>query len=153
MEIYDTVKAFEYRFFLNEIRSMNKVKKRTKINLTYNSLLYLEMIYHTEECTVSQISNLLDVAKSSVTLKVNELVKLGLVTRNQSAKDSRVYWLKLTDKGHEYRSTFDMAKDYGIRKVEESCTKEEIASFCKVMDLYIEHYYKHLGDEADGKYN
>ena len=45
------------------------------------------------ECTVSTLANTLHITKSAVTIKVNELERLGMVTKTRSETDRRVIQL------------------------------------------------------------
>ena len=67
--------------------------------LTYNSILYLDIISAKNgEYTASNIADLLQVSRPSVTQKINELESAGYITKSQSDKDKRVFYLSVTDK-------------------------------------------------------
>lgn len=144
MNIKDILENFEYRFLINELRTMSKLKQKIDLKITYNSMLYLQIISHTKKCTVSFIADKLDIAKSSVTLKVNELLKNGLIEKHRDEEDRRVFFICLTEKGREVSKVFDIATDISVKEVESKFSKEEIESFCKVMGTYINHYYEEL---------
>lgn len=144
MGIKDTVVDLEYKFVINELRTMNKLKNKANIKFTYNSLLYLQMIYHTPKCTVSHIAEKLDIAKSSVTLKINELVKNKLIEKTRDNMDRRVFYISLTEKGNEVIYVFESATNEASREIEENFSNEEINSFCKIMNTYINSYYSKL---------
>lgn len=67
--------------------------------ITYNSLLYLDIIRAKNgEYTASNIADLLHVSRPSVTQKINELESTGYITKSQSKKDKREFYLSVTDK-------------------------------------------------------
>ncbi len=127
-----------YNIILNELRMMNE--NRLYHNITYNSLLYLDLISYTENCTVSFLADVLHVAKSSVTLKVNELMKQGLVEKKQSEHDRRVYYLTVRPEILEEFKKLDRATDYAVKQVQKQYVPEEIDRFCEMLDAFSSHY-------------
>ena len=87
MDLKKACDQFYLDLIINELRLMNSTN--TSNNITYNSLLYLDIIGYKKNCTVSYIADVLNVAKSAVTLKVKELEKMGLVKKTQSEEDKR----------------------------------------------------------------
>ncbi|MEG2923420.1 MAG: MarR family transcriptional regulator, partial [Oscillospiraceae bacterium] len=77
MTIANAVNQFYFDMNLNELRLMAKSKVFPAI--TYNSLMYLDIIAYKDNCTVSFLADAFNVAKSAVTLKINELIRQGLV--------------------------------------------------------------------------
>lgn len=127
-----------YNIVLNELRMMNK--NTLYHNITYNSLLYLDLISYTENCTVSFLASVLRVAKSSVTLKVNELIKQGLVEKKQSEHDRRVYFLTVRSEIlHEFKK-LDQATNYAVQQVEKQYAPKEIERFCEMLDAFSNNY-------------
>lgn len=123
---------------------MNSSKLDNKI--TYNSLLYLELIEATENCTVSYIANALNIAKSSVTLKVKELQKLGLVEKKQSEQDRRTYYLTITHQAEDLFKVYNLSLDNAVAEIEEQYTKEDIQKFNEIL-LVLTRHFKSLVDE------
>jgi DNA-binding MarR family transcriptional regulator len=90
----DSMNYFYYRNSINELRTLHGGDYSPE--LTYNSMLYLNIIAGTEDCTVSKLADMLLVSRSAVTIKVNELFKHGFVEKRQSSEDGRVWLIKLT---------------------------------------------------------
>ena len=76
--------------------------------LSYNSILYINVMEQMKECTVSKIADALKITKSAVTLKINELVKQGVVIKKQSEKDKRVYYLELSPHMEQVLGIYEM---------------------------------------------
>ena len=88
MDLRKSLDKFYYSTALCDLRLMNK--QFVDENITYNSLLYLELIFTMNgKCTASQIADLLHISKPAVTLKINELIRKGLVTKEPDPKDRR----------------------------------------------------------------
>lgn len=144
MNLTNNIIKFYQNYILNELKLMNSSKLDNKI--TYNSLLYLELIEATENCTVSYIANALNIAKSSVTLKVKELQKLGLVEKKQSEQDRRTYYLTITHQAEDLFKVYDLSLDNAVTEIEEQYTKEDIQKFNEIL-LVLTRHFKSLVDE------
>lgn len=59
-----------------------------------------------EQVTMSELSERMQLAKSTLTRKADHLVKKGLVERVNSAEDRRVVQLQLTEQGRLMRAAF-----------------------------------------------
>lgn len=73
--------------------------QRAKVNLGEHLHLTLAMLGTGQPLRVSDLANLLDVERSTVSRRVTELVELGLVTRSVDPDDRRAAVLKLTKSG------------------------------------------------------
>lgn len=88
MELRRALDSFYYSTALCDLRLMNR--QFIDENITYNSLLYLELIYAMDgRLTASKIAEMLCVSKPAVTLKINELIRQGLVVKTPDPKDRR----------------------------------------------------------------
>ncbi|MDR0861878.1 MAG: MarR family winged helix-turn-helix transcriptional regulator [Oscillospiraceae bacterium] len=125
MTFSEAMNYFYFRASILELRALN-VSDYT-LGISYHSMLYLNVIASIENCTVSRLAELMQITKSGATLKVNDLVKHGFVTRTQSAEDGRVFFLTLTPKIAEVYEKFnnmgaDMERDlqakYSAREME-----------------------------------
>lgn len=138
MNPIEAIDRLYYNIILNELRMMNE--SRLYDNITYNSLLYLDLISYTENCTVSFLADALHVAKSSVTLKVNELIKQGLVEKTQSDKDKRFFYLTVRSEISEEFQKLDQATNYAVGQVQKQYSSEEIERFCEMLETFSSHY-------------
>lgn len=129
------------RFYLDIIISELRFANTSTINhLTHNSLLYLDIINYTENCTVSYIAHALHVAKSAVTLKVKELEKLGLVEKIQSKEDKRVFYLKVNETLVEEYKEYDRILYKALDEIEEIYSPEDVRMFCGMLDVINRHF-------------
>lgn len=130
MRIKKALKQLYYSLALNELHLMNDT---CTPNISYNSLLYLDLIELKPGCTVSQLAEMLGISKSAVTLKVNELMSQGLVKKTQSSEDRRVNYLSVTEQvALEYRS-YDRRLTQAIQKIEANHTRQEIDLFVRML--------------------
>ena len=105
MDLVKEINDFYYHMALYELQVMNGNDYYN--GLSYNSLLYINVMEQMEECTVSKMADVLKITKSAVTLKINELVKQGVVVKKQSEKDKRVYFLELSPHMEQIVGVYD----------------------------------------------
>ncbi|MED3728381.1 MarR family winged helix-turn-helix transcriptional regulator [Priestia filamentosa] len=138
MELMHAVDKFYYEWILKSLRSMNK--ENAYKDLTYNSLLYLEIILYNENCTPSFLADTLHVARSAVTVKVNELVSKGLVIKTPSKTDKRVSYLKASSEVAEDYKRIDKSLLAAVKEIEETYSQAEIRAFTEMLEIMQKHY-------------
>jgi DNA-binding MarR family transcriptional regulator len=102
LSVDDVVHVAEFRAALRRfLRRSERTARRS--GLTPQRHLLLLMIKGapdgTEQSTVTELSDRLQLAQSTVTELVRRAEEAGLLTREQSASDARVAHLRLSDEG------------------------------------------------------
>ena len=137
MDLKKTVNRFYFDMVVNELRLANYNSYQS---VTYNSLLYLDIIAYKEKCTVSYIADILHVAKSAVTLKVKELEKLGLVKKIQSSEDKRVHYLEVNETLLEEYKAYDRVLNGALDEVEKKYSAAELKILFDMLDTINRHF-------------
>lgn len=132
MKLIDEVNNFYYKMSLYELKIMNEGDYYNK--LSYNTILYLNVISLTENCTVSKLAEALNITKSAVTLKVNEMIKQNLIVKEQSQEDKRVFYIKLSPEMEKAISIYNRIFEKIEKKVMERYTPEELNTFIKILN-------------------
>jgi len=101
---------------------------------TLRQLYYIELIDKNEGISVSQISKALDVKKSTVSIAINQLINLGIVTKIQSDTDKRFYFIQLTSKGKGIMKMHKQIHEDTIKKILKILNPEEVESFIKLVN-------------------
>ncbi|UEX90097.1 MarR family winged helix-turn-helix transcriptional regulator [Staphylococcus ratti] len=70
--------------------------------LNVTEFAVLELLYNRGEHTIQQIKKRILIASSSTTYVISNLEKKGYIKRRSDAKDKRVSYASLTDKGHSF---------------------------------------------------
>ncbi|WP_025785306.1 MarR family winged helix-turn-helix transcriptional regulator [Sporosarcina sp. D27] len=138
MKLIHALDEFYYEQILKSLREMNH--KKVYGNLSYNSLLYMEVILYNENCTASFLADTLHVARSAVTVKVNELVSKGIVTKTPSVTDKRVNYLNVTPKIVEDYKRMDHSLTQAIAEIEDRFSSAEISSFVDMLGIIRKYY-------------
>lgn len=97
-------------------------------------LYYIELIDKHEGISVSEISKTLELKKSTISIAINQLIELEIVTKIQSNTDKRVYFLKLTSKGKNIMKLHKQVHKNTIKKIINILNPSEVESFIKIVD-------------------
>ena len=146
MNLKKALDSFYYSTALCNLRLMNE--KFVDENITYNSLLYLELIFTMNgECTVSRIADLLNISRPGVTLKVNELIKQGLVTKTPDPNDRRKNYLTVNEDAVPQYKIYRYQDNEAVRRITDKYSIEEISMFCDMLDMISEINFEELKGE------
>lgn len=137
MNLKEKMDRFYLDTIINELRLANNSSYQ---NITYNSLLYMDIIAYKKDCTVSYLAEALHVAKSAVTLKVKELEKLGLVFKEQSREDKRVHFLRVNQEVLDRYKEYDAVLYGALDEVEERYQPEQIQLLMDMFDIINQHF-------------
>lgn len=134
MKLRKSLDTFYYSTALCDLRLMNK--QFVDENITYNSLLYLELIFSMDgKCTASKIAELLHVSKPAVTLKINELIRQGLVTKNPDPNDRRKNYLSVNEEAIPKYKVYRRQDDVAIQRITKKYSEDDIQKFCEMLDI------------------
>lgn len=145
MDLKKAVLGFYYDMTINELQLMNS--DTSFPNITYNSLLYLDIITYEGKCTVTRLADALRISKPAVTAKVNEMVKQGLLTREQSSEDKRVFYLTVSREAAKEYEIYNRALHNAVTQVQGNFTQDEINIFCEILQVIKKEYQKEVRNE------
>ncbi len=143
MDLRKALDTFYYSTALCDLRLMNR--QFVDENITYNSLLYIELIYTMNgTCTASKLAKLLNVSKPGVTLKLNELLRQGLITKTTDPNDKRKNYLTVNEEAIPQYKVFRRQDSEAIKRITERYTMEEIGKFCEMLDIISEINFEEI---------
>ena len=67
----------------------------------------LVILFQEEKCSMKELANRINRTKPTVTVLIEKLMEYGFVEREKSRTDSRVTYVKLTNKGKNLKPDFD----------------------------------------------
>lgn len=140
MDMLQAINDFYYHMSLYELRMMNG--KDQYDGLSYNSLLYLNVIDLMQNCTVSSLAKTLGVTKSAVTLKVAELEKQGALIKTQSQADKRVHFLRIAPHIKCALTKYDEVFAKTEKMLCKRYSEEQLALFCEVLAAVSQHEWR-----------
>ncbi|WP_308755093.1 MarR family transcriptional regulator [uncultured Anaerotruncus sp.] len=142
MDLRDTLNQYYYDTTVCDLRQLSRTGGG---ELSYNSIMYLDVISFQEKaggCTVSGLAKTLHISAPAATLKVNELVRLGLVEKTRSETDRRVAYLRVTKRVAESLKSYDSPFERAVQAVERRFSADEIRAFCSILGAFTEEYKK-----------
>ena len=101
---------------------------------TLRQLYYIELIDKKKGISVSELSKIPDVKKSTVSVAINQLIDLDIVIKKQSKNDKRFYYLELTPKGKDIIIKHMQVHKNTIKKILEILNHEEVENFVKIVN-------------------
>lgn len=145
MTLRKSLDTFYYSTALCDLRLMNK--EFVDKTITYNSLLYIELIYTMNgTCTASKLAELLHVSKPGVTLKLNELLKQGLIKKTPDQNDKRKIYLSVNDDAIPQYKVFRRQDSEAIKRISDRFTEDEITKFCEMLDIISEINFEEINE-------
>lgn len=145
MNLTERINSFYYHMSLYELQLMNGGDYYN--GLSYNSLLYINVIEQTENCTVSKLAEALHITKSAVTIKINELVKQKIVLREQSLADKRVYFLRLSPEINHIIGIYDEIFEKIETELRKKYTENQLEVFGDILQTICGYKWRQLKDE------
>lgn len=85
----------------------------------------LVCLYKNNKMTMKDIANYIHRTKPTVTVLVDKLEKLGYLKRAASDKDSRSTYVILTQKGEDFKATFDQISNNLNKMLNKNLSPEE----------------------------
>ena len=141
MNLRDSLNQYYYDEIVCDLRRL----AQNGGELSYNSIMYLDVISYQEHsggCTVSRLAKTLHISNSAATMKVSELVRLGLVEKARSETDRRVVYLHLSPLAAEGVCESDAPYEWAVQVIEERYSEEEITLFCRMLQVFADEYQK-----------
>ena len=123
------------------------MRNNRRINVSYHSLLYLDLIALKEKCTASYLAQALNITKSAVTIKLNEMMEHGLIEKRQSEEDKRVFYLSVREDIAEEYKQYDRITCRAAQKLAQRFSPQELAKFCEMLEAFDRHYSEEVKGE------
>ena len=132
------------RVYTNTVASEFRISRRLgeldDTPLNYYSMMYLNIIYTMDDCTVKNLSRILGVNKSTVSKKIDYLEEHGYVYRERDEKDGRVYHIRLTPKVTKNVREYDRPYINAIQRIQDELSPKEVEALCKALTIYTEEF-------------
>ena len=107
-------------------------------DIGYQSLIYLNLIRYTDRCTVGRLAEMLDLDKSTVSRKVEALVRDGMVVRARDDADGRVSVLRLSDGMEELYDRYDEPYDRAVERMRSELGPDGAETVCRALRILTE---------------
>lgn len=128
-------KIHEYadRFIIQEL------KKNNITGLVPSHGEILLWLYQNDKMTMKNIADKIHRSKSTVTVLVNKLEKIGFVQREILTTDNRYSYISLTQKGKDFKPIFDKITDATNEKLYKNVSDNEYRQLDRILDRMLEN--------------
>ena len=107
-------------------------------DIGYQSLIYLNLIRYTDRCTVGKLSEMLDLDKSTVSRKVESLVRDGMVVRTRDETDGRTAILGLSPSMEELYDRYDEPYGRAMERIRSELGPDGASAVCRALRILTE---------------
>ena len=142
MNLRDSLNRYYYDTTVSDLRQLSRTGGG---ELSYNSIMYLDVISYQNAqglCTVSSLAETLHISKSAVTIKINDLAKMGMVVKRRSETDRRVVHIDVSEEVNKALRAYDRPFERAARLVEATFSEEQIRIFCFILDTFSTEFIK-----------
>lgn len=115
--------------------------------LSFEQFSLLRMLYLQGPIRASELAEQLLVHKSAITVRVEKLVKKGLVERHRDESDRRNVFLKLSVKGTQFYETLEKNINQFVEAIVKDIPEEEMEIFLNVYEKIADYIENYGGDE------
>lgn len=140
MGFQEVVNRLYYEETIHELAMRNSGGEK----ISYNTIMYLDAITYLPQCTVSKLAERLQISKSAVTIKVNEMLRQDLIEKEQSADDKRVFYLRPKAGVEELYPEYDAALMKTEQYLLENYPAREMKIFEQIFTDAAEKYIEEL---------
>ena len=115
-----------------------------RVGVTATQLNVLKLLEEIGELSLSELSRLLAAQNSSVSCIVDRMVQAGLVAREQSPDDRRVWRIRMTPKGEEIARRTEVLPWDLLRDALGSLDRQEKAQLTSILEKVAAHVAKQV---------
>ncbi|BAW30150.1 MarR family transcriptional regulator [Methanosarcina thermophila MST-A1] len=102
-------------------------------DLTLKQIEYLRAIDENEEVTFSKLAKITSNSKPTITEMINKFVKMECVYKERSKDDGRIFYIRLTEKGHAVAHAEEHALSQVIERIANSLDEKEMDMLIKIL--------------------
>ena len=106
--------------------SCNLINELNMSELTLRQIEYIKKIGKYEYITISELADILDLSKPTITQMVKKFEKLDCVYKKQCKEDGRVQYIFLTDRGRHIAEFEDLTIRKLIEKIISDIDEREV---------------------------
>lgn len=128
--LYETYKQ------LMEIKgqcSYNLIKELNMSELTLRQIEYIKEIKKYDYITISELADILDVSKPTITQMIKRFITLDCVYKEQCNNDGRVQYIYLTERGTNIAEFEDLAIKKLISKIISNIDENELDALIDIL--------------------
>jgi DNA-binding MarR family transcriptional regulator len=104
--------------------------------ITSTQFKYLKEIYKREQVTTTELAEILQLSKPTITEFIQKFNASNIVKKTQSEEDKRVYYITLTEIGKTLATTNTLESIRMVENMEKRLTKEELETLSRIFSKF-----------------
>lgn len=129
--LIENIAAKIEQFKIQELERINTC------NLSVSLIFCIYVIDALENPTFGDLAKKLNLSKPAITVMVNKLIQQDIAYKQQSTEDQRVYYVNLTEKGHEIANTCKSAYSKLEKNAIEKLTSDEYQQLINLLSKIV----------------
>jgi len=129
----ELIESLDHFFKVSGGCSLKIYKELEMSELTIKQIEQLKVIRDHESLTHSELVEITNLSKPTVTEMINKFIKNGCAIKEKSPTDKRSYYIKLTDRGLKIAKSNELSLEKLIQKMLSCLTEDEIKTFIKLV--------------------
>lgn len=138
MDMHAELRRFYINTLVDEFRTSKIIGNLDSQHLNYHSILYIDLIHYMDGCTVNDLAGLLNLDKSTVSKRINDLESRGIAYKERDAVDGRVYHIHLRPEAKELSRMYDEPYNRAFERIGKELSPSEMETFCRVLSILSE---------------
>ncbi|MCK8060368.1 MULTISPECIES: MarR family winged helix-turn-helix transcriptional regulator [unclassified Fusibacter] len=115
-------------------RCYTKMLEDLKLSeMSLKQINYLKVFHEHQAITTSQLAEMLNLSKPTVTEMVKKFIKNDYVVKQSCPEDGRVFYLKLTEKGKHLATLDELTAKYLASTIESRLSEEDLEVLISVL--------------------
>lgn len=135
MELSDFIEKIGQQLMQIKFAELEKIQYA---NLNLSLYQYIYAIGELDNPVFSDLADKLNLSKPAITVSVNKLIQKGLVKKQQSDEDKRLFYLSLTPKGIEVFNICKKANKKVEEQIKNKLTNKEWEELIKILTKIVQ---------------
>lgn len=103
-------------------------------NVSMTQLNYLKQVKRLDATTISELSEILELSKPTVTETIKKLEHSDLVCKRKCHADARKYYIELTEKGQQFANVEKITLDRLVEALKNRLSSQDIEKIIEALD-------------------
>ena len=124
----------------SSLRELRRAGEGAMGSMSFQDMLYLDIIHYHDGCTASFIADSLGIARSAVTVRLNRLERNGWISRSRSESDGRQYILSLSEDAKTLYDSMVAEMERAMAELRKRYSDEEVDRFMEMLEFITMDY-------------
>lgn len=104
--------------------------------ITSTQFKYLKEIYKREKVTTTELAEILNLSKPTITEFIQKFTASNIVTKTQSKEDKRVFFITLTEIGKTLATTNALESNRMVKNMQDNLSEEDLLQLMHIFEKF-----------------